>query len=423
MADDTGAVVLVGGGIAACTAARTLRRIGYAGRLTLVTDEADEPYDRPPLSKHYLAGVVGARDLRLLRPGEMTDLDLRVVTGRAAVGVDPQRRLLRLADGSELAFAALVAATGAGARRLPVGGDLTGLHYLRSRRDADALAESIGRGGRLVVVGAGFVGLEVAATARTAGLDVTVVESAPAAFTRVLGPRAGQILTGLHRDRGVAFHFGATVLDVLGGRRVERVRCRVGADDMDCPADTVVVGIGAAPRTAWLAGSGVEVDDGVVCDDGGRTTVPRVYAAGDVSRWRNRLTGGHRRVEQWQAAVEQGAVVAANVAADLGVPGARSRSWSSVPYFWSDHYEHTLRFCGAPGRVSQGRRTAGGWVSCYAESEHDPLCGVLTLDAPSALARGRRLVAAGVSWHEATEWLGALWPDTGPPVARPAGER
>lgn len=407
-ADGTAGVLLVGGGLAGVTAARTLRQIGYAGVVKLVCDEPHEPYDRPPLSKHYLAGHPNDRQVNLFSPGEPAELGLTLLTGRSAAAVDASTRLLTLDDGRELPFDALLVATGAAARRLPAAEGLRDVFRLRSRDDADAIAEALRGGTRLVVIGAGFIGLEVAAAARTAGLHVTVVEAAPSALTRVLGPQAGDIITRLHQGRGVAFHFGVEALTLSGNDRVESVCFRVGSEIVEVPADAVVVGVGATPAVGWLEGSGLAIDDGVVCDDGGRTSMPGVYAAGDVSRWVNALTGAHRRVEQWQAAREQGSIVGANIAADLGVLGAQARVWESVPYFWSDQYEHKLQFCGSPGAICVSRETKGGWVACFSRSVDSHLTGVLALDAPSALARGRRLVAQGAGWSEGQRWLDSL---------------
>lgn len=401
-------VVLAGGGLAAVNAARTLRAAGYPGAITLVSDEQHEPYNRPPLSKQYLAGDVSCDELRLFRPGELVELGVSLRTGCAAAAVDTERRLLLTDDGGALSYDALVVATGAAARRLPVDAGLHNVFYLRSRMDAEATAAALRESRRVVVIGAGFIGLEVAATARAAGTTVTVLEAAPAALTRVLGSDTGDIVTSLHRDRGVVFHFGAEVLELQGDGRVEAVRYLAGGHTHDLSADLVVVGVGAVPRTEWLEGSGVQVDNGVVCDDGGRTTVPGVYAAGDVSRWRNALTGSQDRVEQWQAAMEQGVIVGANIAADLGIPEAEPRSWASVPYFWSDQYDHKLQFCGSPGVATVGRWTSRGRVTCFGDGEYGRLTGVFALDAPAVLARGRRLVAQGVTWAEAQRWLETL---------------
>jgi NADPH-dependent 2,4-dienoyl-CoA reductase/sulfur reductase-like enzyme len=250
---------------------------------------------------------------------------------------------------------------------------------------------------RLVVIGAGFIGLEVAAVARTRGVEVTVVETAARPLTRVLGEDAGALITELHEERGVEVRCSATVVEVRGVDGVEGVLLDGGEF---LPADLLLVGVGAAPNTEWLEGSGLLVDNGVVCDDRGRTSLPDVYAAGDVARRRNALTGTHQRVEQWQSALEQASVVA-----DAVTGG--TRVWDTVPYFWSDQYDRKLQFCGAPGPVSERRDTARGPVVIFGD-DAGTLVGVLTLANPRALAQGRRLVAAGTAWPQAEEWLAGL---------------
>jgi 3-phenylpropionate/trans-cinnamate dioxygenase ferredoxin reductase subunit len=401
-------VVIVGAGPAGIGAARSLREVGYAGSVTVVWEETGEPYDRPPLSKQYLSGQIGVADLSLARAGELRELDVVLRSGAVADRLDPERRVLTLGDGNRLAYQALLVATGAAARRLPWGSRLRGVHYLRTRADADALIGSMAGARRLVVVGAGFIGLEVAATARDAGLEVVVLEAQPTALTRVLGVTAGRIVTDLHQERGVEVRCGISLVDIEGTDTVTGVVVRTAAGVSRIGADVVVVGVGAAPRTDWLAGSGVRVEDGVVCDSGGRTSVAGVYAAGDVSRWVNALTGQHVRVEQWQAATEQGAVAGANIAADLGVLGADPQAWSSIPYFWSDQYDHKLQLCGAPSQQMLAKQAGRRYVACFRDDETGRLAGVMAMNAPAAVARGRRKVAQGCAWEEAEAWLESL---------------
>jgi len=398
--------VIVGSGVAAIATVRALRSAGYAGSMTMVSEEAEPPYDRPPLSKQYLAGSLTRSDLRLLRDERADEIGLTTVIG-TATRLDTHVNVLTLADGRAIRYDGLVIATGAAARTLPYGEDLAGVHYLRTRRDADSLRKSLLRGGPLVVVGAGFIGLEVAATARVLGLDVTVIEAASAPLTRVLGATGGQVITDIHRSRGVDFRFDARVTGIVGDSRVTAVEIQTLAGTATLAADSVVVGVGAVPRTEWLTGSGVHVEEGVVCDARGRTSAADVYAAGDVSRWLNELTGAHVRMEQWQTAIEQGGIVGDALTADLGTSDVRPRSWASVPYFWSDQYDHKIQFCGAPGAVWESRQTERGWVACCAADE-TTLSGILAIDGPVALARGRRKVAAKAPWREAVAWLEAL---------------
>ncbi len=390
-------VVVVGGGLVAATLTRELRRRGHVGGITVVSDEAEVPYDRPPLSKQVLAGTVTPEETRLLKPADVDDLDVTLRLGQPAAGLDPAAREVVLADGSRIGYDVLVVATGSRARTLPSVPELSGVHHLRSLADATAIAAALPAVRRLVVIGAGFIGLEVAAVARTRGVEVTVVETAARPLTRVLGEDAGALITELHEERGVEVRCSATVVEVRGVDGVEGVLLDGGEF---LPADLLLVGVGAAPNTEWLEGSGLLVDNGVVCDDRGRTSLPDVYAAGDVARWRNALTGTHQRVEQWQSALEQASVVA-----DAVTGG--TRVWDTVPYFWSDQYDRKLQVCGAPGPVSERRDTARGPVVIFGD-DAGTLVGVLTLANPRALAQGRRLVAAGTAWPQAEEWLAGL---------------
>jgi 3-phenylpropionate/trans-cinnamate dioxygenase ferredoxin reductase subunit len=396
-------VVVVGGGLVAATLTRELRRLGHGGAITIVCDEAEVPYDRPPLSKQVLAGTVAPEETRLLKPADIEDLEVTLRLGEAATRLDPVAHEVELADGSRVGYDTVVVATGSRARRLPTVPELSGVHHLRSLTDATAIAAALPTVRRLVVIGAGFIGLEVAAVARTRGIEVTVVETAARPLTRVLGEDAGAVVTDLHEERGVHVRCSATVVEVRGADGVEGVLLD-GGDFV--PADLLLVGVGAVPNTEWLEGSGIQVDNGVVCDDRGRTSLPDVYAAGDAARWRNALTGAHERVEQWQSAMEQASVVA-----DAVTGG--TRVWDTVPYFWSDQYDRKLQFCGAAGPRTGRRDTARGPVVLFGDGDGDGdgdgrLVGVLTVGNPRALAQGRRLVAAGTAWQQAAEWLAGL---------------
>ena len=390
-------VVVVGGGLVAATLTRELRRLGHAGAITVVSDEAEVPYDRPPLSKQVLAGTVTPEETRLLKPADIDDLQVTLRLGQAATRLDPAAHEVQLADGSRVGYDALVVATGSRARRLPTVPELSGVHHLRSLADATAIADALPTVQRLVVIGAGFIGLEVAAVARMRGIEVTVVETAARPLTRVLGADAGGVVTELHEERGVRVRCSSTVLEVRGADGVEGVLLDGGEF---LPADLLLVGVGAVPNTEWLDGSGVDVDNGVVCDERGRSSVPDVYAAGDAARWRNALTGAHVRAEQWQSALEQASVVA-----DALTGG--SRVWDTVPYFWSDQYDRKLQLCGTAGPVSERRETARGPVVLFGDQD-GRLVGVLTVGNPRALAQGRRLVAAETAWPQAEEWVAGL---------------
>lgn len=400
-------VVVAGGGLAAVSAVRGLRNAGWRGTVSIFTAENEPSYDRPPLSKQYLSGQLTDAEISLLREGEDESLDVIVHFDSPASGIDSVARRLLLESGESVSYDALVIATGAEVRRLALDDSLGGVHYLRTRVDSAGLRASVESGEYVVIVGAGFIGLEVAATLRAKGADVTVLEAAQGVLTRALGDHGGQQLLDMHISHGVNFVFGASVRAVLGAGRVGSVEYEVGGKLKTVRADTVLVAVGAQPSTGWLEGSAVEVDDGVVCDAGGRTSVNRVYAAGDVSRWPNAALGTHDRMEHWQSAMEQGTVVGANVAVELGVASSFKQEWVKVPYFWSDQFEHKIQFCGAPGKQWYSARTERGWAACSG-NENGLLRGVLAIDNPPLLAKGRRHIASGMAWDEAVAWLDSM---------------
>ncbi|BBX65278.1 ferredoxin reductase [Mycobacterium saskatchewanense] len=332
-------IVIVGGGLAAARTAEQLRRSGYAGRVTIVSDEVHLPYDRPPLSKEVLRKEV---DDVALKPREWYDeKEITLRLGSAATALDTAAQTLTLADGSVLAYDELVIATGLVPRRIPSFPDLEGIRVLRSFDESLALREHASACRRAVVVGAGFIGCEVAASLRRLGVDVALVEPQPTPLASVLGERMGELVARLHRAEGVDVRLGVGVAEVRGQGHVDTV---VLTDGTELPADLVVVGIGSHPATEWLEGSGVEVDGvdkGVICDEAGRTSAPNVWALGDVASWRD-PTGHQARVEHWSNVADQARVV---VPAMLGqdVP-----STVVVPYFWSDQYDVKIQCLGEP---------------------------------------------------------------------------
>ncbi|WP_328767066.1 NAD(P)/FAD-dependent oxidoreductase [Streptomyces sp. NBC_00286] len=330
-------VAVVGASLAGLSAARSLRKQGYDGRLVVIGDEPHRPYDRPPLSKEFLAGTVGEAELVL----EMDDEDLGAewLLGVRATGLDRTDRAVQLADGREVRADGIVIATGAAARTLPGSEGLAGVHVLRTLDDARALREELAGGGRLVVIGGGFVGAEVASTAYALGLDVTVVEAAPTPLAGPLGETMGAIVSGLHADHGVRLLCGVGVKGLSGERRVDAVLLE---DGRSVPADIVVVGVGARPCVEWLEGSGVELDNGVKCGADGRTSLAGVVAVGDCANWYDPRAGAHRRVEHWTGARERPDAAIATLlswgATEPGVP--------RPPYFWSDQYGVKIQFAG-----------------------------------------------------------------------------
>ncbi|GAA2643745.1 FAD-dependent oxidoreductase [Streptomyces vastus] len=328
---------MVGASLAGLSAARSLRKQGYDGRLVVIGDELHRPYDRPPLSKEFLAGTVGEAELVL----ETDDEDLRAewLLGVRATGLDRTERAIRFADGRELRADGIVVATGAAARTLPGSEGLAGVHVLRTLDDARSLRDELAGGGRLVVIGGGFVGAEVASTAYALGLDVTVIEAAPTPLAGPLGQTMGAIVSALHADHGVRLLCGVGVKGLSGERRVDAVLLE---DGRSVPADIVVVGVGARPCVEWLEGSGIELDNGVKCGADGRTSLAGVVAVGDCANWYDPRAGVHRRVEHWTGARERpDAAVATLLAGGAVEPGV-----PRPPYFWSDQYGVKIQFSG-----------------------------------------------------------------------------
>ncbi|MGW6907196.1 NAD(P)/FAD-dependent oxidoreductase [Streptomyces sp. NPDC054940] len=384
-------VAVVGASLAGLSAARSLRKQGYDGRLVVIGDEFHRPYDRPPLSKEFLAGTLGEADLALESDGE--DLDAEWLLGARATGLDRTERAVRLADGREVRADGVVIATGAAARMLPGTEGLAGVHALRTLDDARALRDELARGGRLVVIGGGFIGAEVASTAYALGLDVTVVEVAPTPLAGPLGASMGAVVSGLHTDHGVRLLCGVGVKGLSGERRVDAVLLE---DGRSIPADIVVVGVGARPCVEWLQGSGVELDNGVKCGADGRTGLAGVVAVGDCANWYDPRTGAHRRVEHWTGARERpDAAVATLLAGGAVEPGV-----PRPPYFWSDQYGVKIQFAGhAAGAdsvtVEEGAADDRNVLAVYRRAGRP--VAVLGMNQPRLFMRWRKQLAAATS--------------------------
>ncbi|MER7837523.1 FAD-dependent oxidoreductase [Streptomyces sp. NPDC096040] len=377
-------VAVVGASLAGLSAARSLRQRGYDGRLVVIGDEPHRPYDRPPLSKEFLAGTLGEADLALERDDE--ELRAEWLLGMRATGLDRTGRAIRLADGREVRADGVVVATGAAARTLPGTEGLAGVHVLRTLDDARALRGDLSRGGRLVVIGGGFVGAEVASTAYALGLDVTVIEAAPTPLAGPLGQVMGAVVSALHADHGVRLLCGVGVKGLSGERQVDAVLLE---DGRSVPADTVVVGVGARPCVEWLEGSGVVLDNGVKCGADGRTSVAGVVAVGDCANWYDPHTGDHRRVEHWTGALERpAAAVAALLAYGATEPGV-----PRPPYFWSDQYGVRIQFVGrAAGAdevtVEEGSTDDRSFLAVYRRAGRP--VAVLGMDQPRLFTRWRK---------------------------------
>ena len=328
-------VVAVGGGLAAQRFCETLRRHGYDGPIRVVGEELVPPYDRPPLSKAFLAGAADAEALALRPARWYADHAIELVLGERAAALDPARRRLRLESGSELPFHQLLIATGSAPRRLPQFEGFSNVHYLRTLADATALRAALVPGARIVLIGAGFIGQEVAATARRLDVEVTIVEALAAPLSRIVGSALGHWFAELHRAEGAEVLLRRTVTGVKGEGRIEQL---VLDDGRRIGCDAVVVGVGIAPATEWLHGSGLPAS-GVPVDVSGRTAMPDVYAAGDAALCFDRSTGSHVRSEHWEAAVRQGAAAARAL---LGLPAER---WAPSS-FWSDQYGVRIQYVG-----------------------------------------------------------------------------
>jgi 3-phenylpropionate/trans-cinnamate dioxygenase ferredoxin reductase subunit len=381
-------VLIVGGGLAAVRTAEQLRAAGYEGPLTVVGDEDHLPYDRPPLSKEVLSAAKDPEEV-ILKPAEFySEHDITLRLGNAARTLDTDSQTVTLADGTALGYDQLVIATGLAPKRIPTFPELDGIRVLRSLDDAVALREQAETATRAVVVGAGFIGCEVAASLRALGLEVVLVEPQPTPLASVLGERIGELVARLHRAEGVDVRTGVGVAEVRGDGAVSAV---VLGDGAVLETDLVVVGIGSRPRTDWLAGSGVDLadDGGVLCDGAGRTSAPHVWALGDVASWRD--SAGHQsRVEHWSNVADQArALVPAMLGRDA--PAA-----VSVPYFWSDQYDVKIQCLGEPqaGDVVHVVVDDGRKFLAYYERD-GALAGVVGGGMPGKVMKTRAKIAAG----------------------------
>ena len=401
-------VVVVGASLAGIRACGGLRANGFEGEITLVGKEPHQPYDRPPLSKKVLAGEWEPDRIALLRDGELDGLRLQQRLGVAASGLDLGARTLALADGSSLGFDGLLIATGAATRHLPGQPEHESLFELRTLDDSLALRERLRPGGqRVTIIGAGFIGLEVAATARTLGNDVIVLEGLPAPLIRGLGADMGMAVTTLHADNGVEIRCSVAVT-AIEPRSDGSITIRLG-DGSEIGSDIVVVGIGVAPATGWLADSGLELRDGVVCD-ATLNAAPGVYAAGDIARWPNpQFDDEEMRVEHWTNASEQGLHAAKNMLAVAA--GEHPEPYSAIPFFWSEQYGKRIQFIGrAAGddevRIVKGSVDDRAFLALY--GKHGRLRGALGLAMPKPLMQCRKMLVDRLSFDDAVEAASAL---------------
>ena len=333
-------IVVVGGGAAGLAAAETTRAAGFTGALTMVCGEPELPYDRPPLSKQVLTGAWEPDRTRFREAAHYADSNIRLVHGQAS-SLSPAERTVALADGYQLGYDGLIIATGARPRLLPAGHELSGVHVLRGLAEVAALRAALGSAGRVVIVGAGFLGMEVAAAARGLGLEVTVADPLAEPMIRQVGPLVGAAVAELHRGQGVVVRTGTGVTELIGERG--SVTGVILDDGAVLPADCVLIAIGAVPETGWLAGSGLSLGNGVDCDEFLRAA-PGIYAAGDVASWVSSRYQRRLRVEHRMNATEMGAAAARNLLAEAA--GGEQIPFDPVPYFWSDQYQVKLQVHG-----------------------------------------------------------------------------
>ena len=380
----SGGIVIVGGGLAASRTAEQLRRAEYTGPITIVSDEEHLPYDRPPLSKEVLRAET---DDVALKPAEYyAENDITLRLGSGATALDTEAQTVTLANGDVVGYEELVIATGLVPKRIPSIPDLEGVRVLRTFDESLALRKHADSARRAVVIGAGFIGCEVAASLRKLGVDVVLVEPQPTPLASVLGEQIGELVARLHRAEGVDVRCGVGVTAVTGTTHVEKV---VLSDGTELDADIVVVGVGSRPSTDWLAGSGVEVDNGVVCDVAGRTSAPNVWAVGDVASWRD-VAGHQVRVEHWSNVAEQARVI---VPAMLGV---EATSAVVVPYFWSDQYDVKIQCLGEPEADDVVHVVADDGRKFLAYYERDgAVVGVVGGGMPGKVMKARMKIASG----------------------------
>lgn len=394
-------VLIVGGSLAGLNVAETLRQEGFGGTIAVVDGEPQIPHDRPPLSKQVLSGAWPPEKATL--PGANADLDLTWHLGRRATAVDLAHHRVTLDDGSSLNGEALVIATGATPRRLPWMDGVGGVHVLRTLADCLAIRDRLEAGAsRVVVVGAGFIGAEVAATCRERGCEVTIVEALPVPLERALGPRMGPLVADLHRDHGVEVRTGTMVDGVATGDDGDVTGVVLAGGEV-LPADLVVVGIGVAPDTGWLDGSGLDLDDGVLVD-ANLWAAPGVVVAGDIARFPSRRFGAVLRVEHWENAIQMGqhaarTLLAEAAGADLGALDP----FDPVPWFWSDQYDRKIQLAGRSGadhevEVVIGSTDERRFVALYGKD--GVVRGVLGWNRPRHVMQLRHLVDDAVAWAD-----------------------
>lgn len=387
--------VIVGAGQAGGRAAEALRKGGFAGRVLLIGEEPEPPYERPPLSKAVLVGAKPAASTYLLPADFYAENRIELVTGTRAVGIDAAGHEVELAGGERLAYTKLLLATGGRVRTLPFAPPgRPGVFYLRTMAECLALAAALKAARRLVVIGGGFLGLEVAASARTLGLEVTVLEYMRSILDRAMAPEIARFVHELHLRHGVEVRTGVKVTGIAGGGRIEAVECGDGSRHA---ADVALVAVGIIPNADLGADAGAKIENGIVVDEFGRTTVADIYAVGDVANHPNPVLGHRLRLESWQNAQNQAIAIA------LGLCGA-PRPYAEVPWFWTDQYDANIQMVGAPLRteevVLRGDPASGRFMAFnLAEGR---VVGATAFNMGGEIRFARKLIETGAGLDPAT---------------------
>lgn len=383
-------VVIAGAGHAAGQIVATLKQKKFAGKIVLLGDEAHLPYQRPPLSKKFLAGELPAERLYVKPASFYEDADIELRLNSRIADIDCNAKSVRTDQGEQFHYSQLILATGSRVRRIDVdGAELEGVHYLRSIQDVDKIRAAMSAAERLVIIGAGYIGLEVAAVARSAGLDVTVVEMADRVMSRVVSPEISAFYEQEHRDRGVNLKLSTGLEAFRGDHAVNAVET---TDGQAIPADFVVVGIGIVPNTELAEMAGLAVDDGIVVDDRCVTSDPNIYAVGDCTRHPNAIYDRHIRLESVHNALEQAKTAAANICGD-------DLHYSQVPWFWSDQYDLKLQIAGLSEGYDQvvirGDTKDRSFACCYLKN--GTLIAVDAINSPRDFMQAKALIAAAAA--------------------------
>lgn len=380
--------VIVGASQAGGRAAQAMRAAGFSGAITLIGDEPWLPYERPPLSKALLIGDAGIETAQLHPRAFYDDNDITLLLDTRVVALDRAARSLRMADGREITYDKLLLTTGARVRKLPIpGAELPGIRYLRDYADSEAIRARLRETARVIVIGGGFIGLEVAASARMRGCPVTMLEMADRLMGRAVAPEIGAYFADLHRDHGVDLRLGVEIAEIVGDDRVAGVRL---ADGTIIPADLIVVGIGIVPNVELAAEAGLAVDNGIVVDEFGRSSDPDIYAAGDVANQPNAFLGRRIRLESYQNAQDQAMAVGRNMCGEL-------RPYNDRLWVWSDQYDVNLQMLGAPRNwdrlVVRGEMASGRFTVFYMAAER--IVAVNTVNNGKEMRVAERLMMAG----------------------------